>query len=52
MFTRTVFWCRRDENIFKKFGSCFLVKNDHFGVKNGHFNLNLETYILNRLHSG
>ena len=52
MFTRTVFWCRQDENIFKNFCSCFWVKNDHFGVKNGHFNLNSETYIVNRLHSG
>ena len=34
MFTRTVFQCRRDENIFKNFCSCFWVKNDHFGVKN------------------
>ena len=52
MFTRIVFRCRRDENIFNNVCSCCWVKNDHFGVKNGHFNLNSETYIVNRLHSG
>ena len=37
MFTRTVFQCRQYENIFLKKFSCFWVKNDHFGVKNGHW---------------
>ena len=35
MFTRTVFWCCQDDNIFKNFFDRFWAKNDCFWPLNG-----------------